>query len=71
MAIWIFYSCTNLTDYSKDMAIYKNVIDGPNDPNQTGAVCVRLLKALALGQLCDVPGYEEIIKLKTTKACNA
>ncbi len=50
------------------MAIYKNVIDGPNDPNQRSSVihCI-YFKALALDQSFAVPGYKEIIKLKTQK----
>lgn len=68
MAIWIFYSCTNLTDYSKDMAIYKNVIDGSNDPNQTSTVIHYIyFNALALDQMFAVLSYKEIIKLKTQK----
>lgn len=50
------------------MAIYKNVIDGPNDPNQRSSVihCI-YFEALALDQLFAAPGYKEIIKLKTQK----
>lgn len=70
MAIWIFYSCTNLTDYSKDIAICKHVIDGPNDPNQTGNVIQRIcFKALALDQFCD--RLQRHNQAKNTKASDA
>ena len=44
----------------------KNVIDSPNDPNQTGTVihCINF-KAPALHQLFAVVANREIIKLKS------
>lgn len=54
------------------MAIYKNVIDGPNDPNRAGTVihCI-YFKALALDQLFAFAGLQRNNQAKTTKAPHA